>query len=80
MAGGVLAFLSTLDDRSPALIRMDWFLPQIRKRKPGESELRILRDGRIVLVAADEAVLDVGEAIDPEHPFMRDRKEARDHD
>lgn len=37
MAAGIVALLSTLDDRSPALIRMDWFLPQIRKRKPGQS-------------------------------------------
>ncbi len=48
------------------------------KRKPGESEIRILKDGRIVLVAANEAVLDVGEAIAPQDPFMRDRKEARE--
>jgi ferredoxin len=35
--GGGLMFLSTFDHRSAALIRLDWFLPQIRRRKSGES-------------------------------------------
>jgi hypothetical protein len=50
------------------------------KRRPGEFEIRILKDGRVVLVAPDETLLDVGEAVDPHHPFMRDREKARDHE
>jgi ferredoxin len=37
LAAGILGFLSALDDRSPASLRLDWFLPVIRKRKAGES-------------------------------------------
>lgn len=37
LAIGVLGWLSSLDDRSPAKLRLDWFLPVIRKRKAGES-------------------------------------------
>ncbi len=45
--GGLLAWLSKFDDRSPASIRLDWFLPQIRKRKSGES-LRQRWAGRVI--------------------------------
>ena len=33
----VMMLLSRLDDRSRAVLRLDWFLPQIRRRKSGES-------------------------------------------
>jgi hypothetical protein len=49
------------------------------KRQPGESEIRILPDGRLVLVAPDEVLLDVGEAVMPDDPFMQARRKARHH-
>ena len=49
------------------------------KRRPGESEIRILPDGRLVLVAPDEVLLDVGEAVMPDDPFMKARRKTRHH-
>ncbi len=37
LAIGILVWLTTLDDRSRAQLRLDWFLPQIRRRKAGQS-------------------------------------------
>ncbi len=34
---GLIFVLSRFDHRSRAVIRLDWFLPQIRKRRPGQS-------------------------------------------
>ena len=49
------------------------------RRRPGESEIRILPDGRLVLVAPNETILDVAEAVTPDDPFMQARRKARDH-
>jgi hypothetical protein len=35
------------------------------KRKPGDFEVRILSDGRVVMIAPDEELLEVAKAIDP---------------
>jgi hypothetical protein len=34
------------------------------KRKPGDFEVRILRNGRVVMIAPDEALLEVGERVE----------------
>jgi ferredoxin len=47
LAAGILGLLSTLDDRSTARLRLDWFLPQIRKRKTGQS-LGLRWGGRVL--------------------------------
>ena len=47
------------------------------KRKPGELEVRIRPDGRVFVAEADEAMLDVCEALDPENPLVVKRKKAK---
>lgn len=56
LAAGVLVFLSTLDARSPARIRMDWFLPQIRRRKAGQS-LHQRWSGRVLRAMVPQRLL-----------------------
>jgi len=50
---------------------------ELYERKPGDLEIRILRDGRVVVLAPDEDVLDIAEHIDPENIVLRRRREAR---
>jgi hypothetical protein len=49
------------------------------KRKQGEFELRVLKDGRVVVIAPDEALLKISQALeesgDPE-TAASDRKDA----
>ncbi len=47
LAIGMLAWLTTLDHRSRAQLRLDWFLPQIRRRKAGQS-LQLRWGGRVL--------------------------------
>ncbi len=37
------------------------------KRKPGEFEIRILSDGRVILIAPDEKIMEIAQIIDPNH-------------
>ncbi len=47
------------------------------KRKPGDFEVRIAPDGRVLIAAADDAMFDLAEAIDPDHPAIARRRKAR---
>ncbi len=35
------------------------------KRKPGDFEIRILSDGKVVMIAPDESLIEVAQAVDP---------------
>lgn len=35
------------------------------KRKPGDHEIRILSDGRVVMVAPDQTLLEIAQGLDP---------------
>lgn len=35
------------------------------KRKPGDFEIRILNDGKVVMIAPDESLIEVAQAVDP---------------
>ena len=35
------------------------------KRKPGDFEIRILKDGKVIMIAPDEALLKIAQAVDP---------------
>ena len=35
------------------------------KRKPGEHEIRILSDGRVVMVAPDQTLMEIAQQLDP---------------
>ena len=50
-----------------------------RKRKKGEQEVRILPDGRVVLVAPDQALLDVGQTLASETPNADTKMKRKDH-
>lgn len=50
-----------------------------RKRKPGDLEIRILQDGKVVLVAPDEALMDVAQAVDPNNAALTIRRKTQ-HD
>ena len=41
------------------------------KRKPGEFEIRILSDGRVVMVAPDETLLEIAQVLDPNSGLSR---------
>lgn len=47
------------------------------KSQPGDFEVRILPDGRVYMVAADEALFDVAEALDPKNPALLKRRKAK---
>ena len=52
----------------------------IKKRhrtRPGEFEIRILRDGRVFFVAADEAMFDLAKALAPDDPCIVKRRRAK---
>ena len=38
---------------------------KLYKRKPGDFEIRILSDGRVVMVAPDETLLEIARELDP---------------
>ncbi len=40
------------------------------KRRPGDLEIRIRPDGRVFVALADEAMLDVCQALDPDNPVF----------
>jgi len=47
------------------------------RTRPGEFELRIRPDGRLYVLAADEAIMDVIEAVDPRNPDVQKRRKAK---
>ena len=49
------------------------------KRKPGEFEMRILRDGRLVVVTPDDGIMDVVAAMDPDNPIVTQRREGKEN-
>ena len=56
------------------------------KKEPGDFEVRIASDGRVYVVAADDPMFDLAEALDPNHPALikrrkaKQREQAKDHD
>ncbi len=53
---GILVWLTTLDHRSRAQLRLDWFLPQLRRRKAGQS-LHLRWGGRLLRAIVPQRVL-----------------------
>ena len=35
------------------------------KRKPGDFEIRILKDGKVIMIAPDEALMEIAQKVDP---------------
>ncbi len=49
------------------------------KRRPGDFEIRILRDGRAIFISPDDAILDVARALNAATPKVQTRKETTEH-
>jgi hypothetical protein len=47
------------------------------KRRPGDLEIRIRPDGRVFIAEADEAMLDLCEALDPDNPALVKRRKGK---
>ncbi|MGD0999203.1 MAG: hypothetical protein ABSA67_00775 [Candidatus Brocadiia bacterium] len=47
------------------------------KRRPGDLEIRIRPDGRVYIAEADEAMLDVCQALDPNNPVLVKRRKGK---
>ncbi len=50
------------------------------KPDPGDFEVRILPGGRVCIVAADDEMFDLAEAIDPDNPDLIKRRKAKSSD
>lgn len=49
-----------------------------RDREQGDMEIRVLKDGKVVLVAPDEKLISVAEAIDPDNAELKRRKKGKE--
>jgi hypothetical protein len=47
---------------------------KVPPRRPGDLEIRIRPDGRVCIAVADEAMLDLCQALDPHNPALAKRK------
>ena len=43
------------------------------KRKTGDFEVRVLKDGRVIMIAPDQELMEVAEAIDPNNDKLASR-------
>lgn len=49
------------------------------KRRPGDFEIRILSDGRVVMIAPDEKLLEVAQIIEPGNTALPPKAEGDEH-
>ena len=52
--------------------------PKPYKRRPGDFEIRILLDGRLIFVSPDESLMDVAQILDETDEALQRRKETID--
>lgn len=45
------------------------------KRRPGDFEIRVLKNGRVVMIAPDETLLEVARAVDPDNSDLPPKTE-----
>jgi hypothetical protein len=50
------------------------------KRKLGEFEIRILKDGRLVMIAPDEKLVEVAESINKQSQILNNKSEEVSND
>lgn len=46
------------------------------KRRPGDFEIRVLKSGRVVMIAPDETLLEAARAVDPNNSDLSPRTES----
>ena len=49
------------------------------RRRPGDFEIRMLTDGRVVMIAPDEALMEVARAVAPDSRGLPPRTESKKH-
>jgi hypothetical protein len=49
------------------------------KRKPGDFEIRILKSGKVVMIAPDAGLVEVAQVIAPNNSAVRSNTEAKDN-
>ena len=47
------------------------------KRKPGDFEIRILKNGKVVMVAPDETLMEIAQTVDPKHCATQHKTETK---
>jgi hypothetical protein len=47
------------------------------KRKPGEFEIRILKNGQVIMVAPDEALMEVAVVVEPDNTALQPKMETK---
>ncbi len=47
------------------------------KRKPGDFEIRILKNGKVVMVAPDETLVEIAQTVDPKHCATQHKTETK---
>ncbi len=49
------------------------------KRKPGDFEIRILKNGKVVMVAPDETLIEIAQAVDLKHCANQHKTEIKEN-
>ncbi len=49
------------------------------KRKPGDFEIRILKNGKVVMVAPDETLVEIAQTVDPKHCATQHKTETKEN-
>ena len=47
------------------------------KRKPGDFEIRILKNGKVVMVAPDATLVEIAQTVDSKHRVTRHKTETK---
>lgn len=48
-------------------------------REPGDFEIRILKNGKVVMLAPDEALIEIAKIIEPNHYAVAAKTEAKEN-
>ena len=49
------------------------------KRKPGDFEIRILKNGKLVMVAPDETLVEIAQVVGPKHFVTQHKTETKEN-
>ena len=49
------------------------------KRKPGDFEIRILKNGKVVMVAPDETLVEIAQTVAPKHCAAQTKMETKEN-
>ena len=49
------------------------------KRKPGDFEIRILKNGKVVMITPDETLVEIAQTVDPKHCATLHKMETKEN-